>query len=68
MLCPGGSFGNFWAIHHARSRIWPDFKKIGIFGCKPMKVFVSEVSHHCWQKGVILCGLGTDNLVFVKTD
>ena len=33
-----------------------------------MKIMTSEVSHYSMKKGANLCGIGTDNLVYVKTD
>jgi sulfinoalanine decarboxylase len=67
-MTPGGSFANFMAIHLARHRIHPEFTKKGIYGCKPMKVITSEVSHYSMKKGVNLCGIGTDNIIYVKVD
>ena len=67
-MTPGGSFANFMGIHLSRMRINPNFNKKGLYGCKIMKVFTSEVSHYSIKKGVNFCGLGTDNIVSVKTD
>ena len=67
-MTPGGSFANFMAIHISRHRLHPDFSKKGLYGCKPMKIMTSEVSHYSMKKGANLCGVGTDNLVYVKTD
>lgn len=67
-MTPGGSFANFLAIHLSRTRLHPEFNKKGIYNCKPMKVFTSDVSHYSVKKGVNLCGIGTDNIVDVKSD
>lgn len=40
-MTPGGSYANFMAIHLARHRIYPEFTKKGIYGCKPMKIMTS---------------------------
>jgi|688.fasta_scaffold346692_1 glutamate/tyrosine decarboxylase-like PLP-dependent enzyme len=67
-MAPGGSFGNFIAIHLARFHAFPEVKKKGIQHLPPLKVMVSEVAHYSIKKGVNLAGLGTDCLVNVKTD
>lgn len=67
-MTPGGSFANFMGIHLSRTRLHPEFNKKGIFNCKPMKIFTSEVSHYSIKKGANLCGIGTDNIIAVKTD
>ena len=67
-ITPGGSFANFLGIHLARGRIEPDFNQNGLFGCKPFKILTSEVCHYSFQKGANLCGIGTKNVISVKTD
>jgi len=52
----------------ARYRSHPESNAKGLYGLKPMKVFTSDVSHYSVKKGVILCGTGTDNIVYVKSD
>jgi glutamate/tyrosine decarboxylase-like PLP-dependent enzyme len=67
-MTPGGSFANFMGIHLSRTRLHPDFNKKGLYGYKPMKIFTSDVSHYSVKKGVNFCGLGTENIVSIKTD
>lgn len=67
-MTPGASFANFMAIHLSRTRLHPDFNKKGIYNCKTMKIFTSDVSHYSMKKGANLCGIGSDNIVAVKTD
>jgi glutamate/tyrosine decarboxylase-like PLP-dependent enzyme len=33
-----------------------------------LKIFTSEVCHYSMYKGAILCGIGSNNLIYVKTD
>ena len=67
-MTPGGSFANFMAVHLSRSWLHPDFNKKGLYGCKPMKIFTSDVSHYSMKKGSNFCGVGTENIVYVKSD
>jgi glutamate/tyrosine decarboxylase-like PLP-dependent enzyme len=67
-MTPGGSFANFMALVIARHRLLPEVKSAGLYGCKPLKIFTSEVAHYSIKKGVMLCGSGLDNIVYVKTD
>lgn len=67
-MTPGGSFANFMGLVLARFRNHPEAHLQGLYGIKPQKVFTSEVSHYSIKKGVVLCGTGTQNIVYVKTD
>jgi glutamate/tyrosine decarboxylase-like PLP-dependent enzyme/quercetin dioxygenase-like cupin family protein len=64
---PGGSAANFMSLHCARQRLFPDIKTEGN-GNRSFKVFVSEHSHYSWKKACMALGLGTNSIVFVKTD
>lgn len=68
IMTPGGSFANFMALLLARFRKHPESNTKGLYGMKPQKVFTSEVCHYSIKKGVILCGTGTENIVYVKSD
>lgn len=68
IMAPGGSFGNFIAIHTARFWKYPQVKENGIGGLGNLKIMVSEVSHYSLKKGVNLAGMGTNSLVNIKTD
>jgi len=67
-MTPGGSFANFMGLLLARHKLVPDAKTKGMYGCKPLKVFTSDVSHYSIKKGVVLLGIGCDNIVNVKSD
>ena len=64
---PGGSAGNFMALHCARNRKFPTAKTEGT-GSRSLRVFVSEEAHYSFKKGAMALGLGTNSLVAVKAD
>jgi len=64
---PGGSAGNFMAIHCARQIYYPQSKTEG-HGGRKLRIFVSDQSHYSFSKACIVLGLGTEALVKVKTD
>lgn len=68
IMTPGGSYANFMGLLMARFHKHPESNSKGLYGLKPMKVFTSDVSHYSVKKGVVLCGTGTDNIVYVKSD
>lgn len=68
IFCPGGSFCNIMVIHLARLRSNPSLKHRGLFGSQPLVVMTSEEAHYSVSKGANFLGLGTDNVVKVKTD
>ncbi|PIT99503.1 MAG: hypothetical protein COT74_10915 [Bdellovibrionales bacterium CG10_big_fil_rev_8_21_14_0_10_45_34] len=64
---PGGTFGNFMALHCARIRKWPEGKSKGFFG-KPARIYVSSEAHYSFKKGALALGFGIDNIVEIATD
>lgn len=52
----------------ARYRAVPAIKSTGCFGQKPLVAFTSEESHYSIKKGVHWLGIGTENLITVKSD
>jgi glutamate/tyrosine decarboxylase-like PLP-dependent enzyme len=68
IMTPGGSFANFMGLLLARFKAHPEANSKGLYGLKPMKILTSEVSHYSIKKGMILIGMGTENLIYVKTD
>ena len=46
ITCPGGSMANMYGILMARHARFPDLKKTGISGAKPMVIYTSEESHY----------------------
>lgn len=67
-LCvPGGSSANFMALHCARQKLFPQFKKTGTNGDK-FKIYVSSEAHYSMKKACVVLGFGTDALVQVTVD
>ena len=67
IFTPGGSFANFMAITTSRYAVKPSSKAKGN-GAQPLKIFTSETSHYSMKKGAHFCGIGEENLVYVKAD
>lgn len=59
---------NMYAMVLARYVANPNVKKTGLFGGKPLVVFTSEESHYSCKKAAHWLGIGTDNVITVKTD
>nr|KAG5695465.1 hypothetical protein BaRGS_011307 [Batillaria attramentaria] len=57
-----------YALNLARYSRFPDVKQTGTAGLPNMCVLTSEKAHYSIKKGAALLGLGTDNVVTVKTD
>ena len=67
-MTPGGSYANFMGILMARFKKFPQINAKGMYGYKPLKLFTSESSHYSIKKGIVLCGLGTQNIISIKSD
>lgn len=69
IFAPGGSISNMYSLICARFKIDPDLKKKGLYGLeKPLVVFTSGDSHYSLMKSAHWIGIGTDNLIKIKTD
>src|SRR5690554_2082983 len=64
----GGSNTNLVAMISARNRKFPETKRKGINHLSPLTAFVSERSHFSFTKGANAIGIGSDNIIKVKTD
>ncbi len=67
IFTPGGSFANFMAITTSRYAAKPSSKAKGN-GSQHLKIFTSETSHYSMKKGAHFCGIGEENVVYVKAD
>ncbi|XP_072173465.1 cysteine sulfinic acid decarboxylase-like [Diadema setosum] len=68
IFCPGGSTANMYGINLARYQLNNDYKIKGTFGSKPLVIFASDQSHYSVLKGAAFLGIGTENVIKVKTD
>lgn len=68
IFCPGGSASNVMALHVARFNKFPQVKSQGIYGLPRLRCYISEDGHYSMKKAVSYLGLGTDNMVPIKTD
>ena len=70
ITAPGGSLANMYGLMLARHNLYPEIKTKGITGSqvKPLVIFTSEDSHYSVLKGANWMGIGTENVVKVKTD
>ncbi|NCT18934.1 MAG: aspartate aminotransferase family protein [Flavobacteriaceae bacterium CG2_30_34_30] len=69
ILVSGGNMANFTAFLAARTAKAPDsFKEDGILSSsKRLTVYCSKTTHAWIEKAVILCGLGTKSIRWIKT-
>lgn len=68
MFFPGGAITNAIAMNLARFKMCPDIKQKGLYGCKKFIVYTSNECHYSIQKAAALIGMGTDNVIKIKTD
>ncbi|XP_068123321.1 cysteine sulfinic acid decarboxylase isoform X2 [Hyperolius riggenbachi] len=68
IFCPGGSISNMYAMNIARFQRFPHCKERGLQALPRLTLFTSEESHYSVQKGAAFLGIGTDNVILVKTD
>ena len=69
IMCPGGSIANMYGMVLARHRKFPEAKRAGVAAIgRPLVAFTSEESHYWIAKGANWLGIGSDNVVKVKTD
>jgi len=68
LFVPGGSLSNLYGLHLARHRIDPEYNERGGHGGPKLVMFTSDQSHYSYLKGSRLSGIGSKNLIEVKTD
>lgn len=68
IFAPGGSMSNMYAMVMARYKKYPDVKRTGVFGLKPLVAFSSDQGHYSVSKSASWLGLGMDNVVSVASD
>jgi len=68
LFVPGGSISNLYAMHLAHNVADPEFATRGAFGGPRCIAFTSDQSHYSYLKSARVTGLGSDNLIAVRTD
>ncbi|KAJ9579584.1 hypothetical protein L9F63_004769, partial [Diploptera punctata] len=68
IFAPGGSMSNMYGMVLARYKAVPDSKTKGLSGQPTLVAFTSEDGHYSVKKGAHWLGIGTENVIPVKTD
>ena len=69
IMCPGGSISNMYGMVLARHWKCPEAKSAGLAALgKALVAFTSDESHYSVVKAANWLGIGSDNVVRVKTD
>lgn len=69
ILAPGGSISNLYAFLAARHKMFPGYKEHGPRGLPgDLCMFTSDQSHYSIKSCASVCGLGTENCVYVPSD
>lgn len=66
-MTTGSSNGNMISMMVARNRVTENVKKEGLFGHAKLFAFVNEDAHYSLDKAANIIGIGTDQLVKIKT-
>ncbi len=67
LMVSGASQANLVSMMLARHELFPEIKKEGYAG-KQLVAFVSDQSHYSMQRAANVMGLGSENLIAVKSD
>jgi glutamate decarboxylase len=69
IFAPGGAISNLYAVAVARHKYMPDIKTKGMTAAnQKMVLFTSEHAHFSIKRAGALLGLGTENVITIKTD
>lgn len=66
IFCPGGSAANMYGMHLGRYSKFPSSKTDG--NPSGLVMFTSDDSHYSTTKGASFLGIGTQNLISIKTN
>ncbi len=64
----GGSNANLVAMFSARNKVFPEGKTQGMYPAKNLTAFVSDQAHYSFGTAANLLGIGSDNLIKIKSD
>ncbi|XP_028292044.1 glutamate decarboxylase 1-like [Gouania willdenowi] len=68
IFSPGGAISNMYSVMIARYKFFPEVKTKGMTAAPRLILFTSEHSHYSIKKASAALGLGTENLILLKTD
>ena len=68
LMVAGGSLSNLYGLTLARARADPKANTRGLHGGPRLVAFCSEQAHYSYLKSARLLGIGSDNLIKVKSD
>jgi glutamate/tyrosine decarboxylase-like PLP-dependent enzyme len=64
----GGSNANLVAMLSARNKLFPKIRHNGMYGLDKLTAYISDQSHYSLETAANLLGIGTDNVVKIKSD
>jgi sulfinoalanine decarboxylase len=67
-MTTGSSNANMIAMMIARNKFLENTKSQGLFGQKKLIAFVNEDAHYSLDKAINILGIGSDNLIKIKTN
>jgi aromatic-L-amino-acid/L-tryptophan decarboxylase len=68
ILTSGGSMANFICLMAARSAVLPEAREQGLYGTRPLTLYVTPETHYCIPKAAEMMGLGSRSLRSVPVD
>lgn len=68
LFMTGGSNGNLMAMLIARNKILPQIKQDGFREPAKLTAFVSDEAHYSFEKAANVLGIGSSNVIKIKTD
>jgi glutamate decarboxylase len=68
IFAPGGAISNLYAVAVARHKAMPDSKSAGLSTAPRLVMFTSEQSHFSIRRAAAILGIGTDNVIMIRTD
>jgi glutamate/tyrosine decarboxylase-like PLP-dependent enzyme len=68
IFTPGGSISNMFGLLAARYKAFPESKEKGIRNLPQMVIFTSAEAHYSTIKSAFTMGMGSENVVKIKTD
>lgn len=68
ILTSGGSMANFICLLAARSAVLPEVRERGLYGARPLTLYITPETHYCIPKAGEMMGIGRSNVRTIPTD